>query len=86
MTRRTHRPTPAPSGPEATSSPPPWWRVGMVWMVLGLPAIAVVGSISAAVIAVKGADRVVRTPPNVVTAPAAELPAMQGRNHASTPR
>jgi hypothetical protein len=58
----------------------------MVWLVLALPAVAVLGSVTAAVIAVKGADRVVRTPDNVLVAPAAELPALQGRNHASTPR
>lgn len=76
----------AASGPADQPPVPPWWRVGMVWLVLALPAIAVMGSITAAVIAIKGADRVVRTPPNVVAAPAAELPALQGRNHASTPR
>lgn len=86
MTLSTPRQTATASGPQTPSPTAPWWRIGMVWMVLGLPAIAVIGSITAAVIAVKGADRVVRTPPSVVAAPAAELPAMQGRNHASTPR
>jgi hypothetical protein len=64
----------------------PWYRVGMVWLVLSGPAVVVVAGISTAVIAHKGADRVVRTPTVIEAAPSAELPAVQGRNHAATPR
>lgn len=60
----------------------PWWRVPMVWLVIGGPAIVVVAAIATAVIAIRGADVVITD-----KAPAAfsERPAMQGRNHAATP-
>lgn len=38
--------------------PVAWWRVPHMWLVLGLPAVAVIGSITAAVIAITGADPV----------------------------
>lgn len=37
----------------------PWWRIGMVWLVLGGPAVVVVAGITTAVIAYHGADTVV---------------------------
>ncbi len=37
----------------------PWYRVGMVWLVLGGPAVVVVAAIVTAVIAYRGADPVV---------------------------
>lgn len=39
-------------------SPVAWWRVPQMWLVLGLPTVAVLGSITAAVIAIVGADPV----------------------------
>lgn len=86
MTQATRSLPRAAAGAQPGTPVAPWWRVGMVWLVLALPAAAVVGSLTAAVIAVKGADKVVRTPENVVATPAGELPARQGRNHVSTPR
>jgi hypothetical protein len=83
---RSDRPSSASTDPRQQAPVPPWWRVGMVWLVVGLPAAAVVGSLTAATIAIKGADKVVRTPQNVVATPAGELPANLGRNHVSTPR
>ncbi|MFT3720707.1 nitrogen fixation protein FixH [Pseudorhodoferax sp.] len=64
----------------------PWWRHGMVWMVIAGPAAVVVAGIVTAVIAFQGADPVVQDP---AAAQAAEQsfdhqPAMQGRNHAAT--
>jgi hypothetical protein len=75
------RPT---SQPEKTE---PWWRVGMVWLVLGGPAAVVVAAVFTAVIAVRGADKVVTEAQRpAAEAPVSELPAVQGRNLATTPR
>lgn len=76
----------------------PWWRVGMVWVVLGGPLSVVVASIVTAVIAWRHIDPVI-TParPGVaetragddVTEPADPksplAPALKARNHAATP-
>lgn len=67
----------------------PWWRIGMVWLVIGGPLAVVVASLVTAAIAVHGAEEVLTRPPTPVTlssGDAAQLPAMQGRNHAVTPR
>ncbi len=45
--------------PERSEKPVPWWRVGMVWLVLGGPAVVVVAALSTAVIAYHDADPVV---------------------------
>jgi hypothetical protein len=70
--------------PETT----PWWRVGMVWLVVGGPAVVVVAAISTAVIAVRGADIVLTNLPAAMgpghTAPTALTPAREARNHAAT--
>lgn len=65
----------------------PWWREGMVWLVIGGPAVVVVAGITTAVIAYQGADEVLQVPPEarqVNARPTAETPAMQARNHAAT--
>lgn len=67
----------------------PWWRYGMVWMVIAGPLVVVVAGIVTAVIAFRGADPVVRdAAPARISATAAEdfdlQPAVQGRNHAAT--
>lgn len=51
---------PNPSNP---AKPLPWWRVGMVWLVVGGPALVVVAGIATAVIAYRGADVVLDTAP-----------------------
>lgn len=61
----------------------PWWRVGMVWLVLTFPAVAVVAGTTTAVIAYRGADPVVKTPR--ATSVSADAPAREGRNHVNTP-
>jgi uncharacterized protein len=70
--------------PEVT----PWWRVGMVWLVVGGPAVVVVAAISTAVIAVRGADIVLTNLPAAMepghTEPTALTPAREARNHAAT--
>jgi len=71
-------------GPEDADTRP-WWRYGMVWLVIGGPAAVVVAGIATAVIAINGADPVIREAATVVTTPDASTPAMQARNHAATP-
>ena len=72
----------------------PWYRYGLVWLVIGGPAVVVVAAIGTAVIAVRGADPVVEADyyrrgleiNKALAAPErAKLPALQGRNHAATP-
>ena len=79
--------------------PEPWWRVRMMWLVVGGPALVVAASIATAVIAVKNADPVLdkaeyaRTLEAARRLPAAEReaaliklqPAHQARNHAASP-
>lgn len=69
-------PTPA-RAQNAAVDDRPWWRYGMVWLVIGGPAVVVVAGIVTAVIAIRGADPVLDT--------RAEQPAVQARNHAATP-
>lgn len=65
----------------------PWWRIGMVWLVIGGPLLVVVASLVTTAIAVVGAEEVLTLPANVQNAAeASTLPAMQGRNHAATPK
>ena len=61
--------------------PEPWWSVGMVWFVLAGPAIVVVAGVVTALIALHGADPVLRVD---AATPAAHTPAVQARNHAAT--
>ena len=44
--------------PDPTDRAEPWWRVRMMWLVVGGPALVVAASIATAVIAVKNADPV----------------------------
>jgi uncharacterized protein len=66
----------------------PWWRYGMVWLVIGGPAAVVVAAIGTAVVAIRGADPVVTAPAasHAGAAPdAAQTPAMQARNRGAGP-
>ena len=74
MSNPRSRPEPGPALP--------WWRVRMVWLVLGGPAIVVVAAVVTAVIAVRGADPVITTEHEKSFA---DKPAVQGRNHAASP-
>lgn len=71
--------------PDETETRTPWWRVGMVWLVLAGPLTVVVAGILTAVIAVRGADEVLDTRPEAGRADAALKPAVEARNHAATP-
>jgi hypothetical protein len=90
-----HNPSAAPGAPAAESAAP-WWRFGIVWLAFGGPAAVVLASAATFAIAARHADTVVDTA-TAVTRPAegggAErlgalptAPALQGRNHAATPR
>lgn len=76
-----------PGSSMPTETPPPWWRVGMVWLVLGGPALVVVASLGTAVVAYLGADEVLVDTPSARHAPVqptGQTPAVAARNHAAT--
>jgi hypothetical protein len=55
----------------------PWWRHGMVWLVIAGPAAVVVAGFVTLALAALNPDPVLRT---------VETPAVEGRNHAATPK
>jgi uncharacterized protein len=67
---------------ESAAQPPlTWWRVPMVWLVIGGPAVVVVASFVTLALAILNPDPVLQV--DRATS-ASELPAVQGRNHAAT--
>ncbi|WP_369802406.1 nitrogen fixation protein FixH [Limnohabitans sp. DM1] len=65
----------------------PWWRFGMVWMVVGGPAVVVVAGLITFYIAASNPDPVLTVTPRTATQERQGItlaPAMQGRNHAAT--
>jgi hypothetical protein len=65
----------------------PWWRHGMLWLIIGGPLAVVLASLVTAAIAVSGAEEVLTRPaPSLNAKEAHLLPAVQARNHAATPR
>lgn len=62
---------------EQANTTAPWWRYGMVWLVIGGPAVVVLACIATLVLAVVYPDPVLRTG-------GAAVPAVQARNHAAT--
>ena len=73
-----------PCRPEMVQPSLPWWRVSIVWLVIGGPAAVVVAGIVTTVIAVRGQDVPLRKLP--VAQAEAHTPATQARNHAAAPR
>ena len=67
----------------ATDPAPPlaWWRVPMVWLVISGPAVVVVAGFATLALAIVYPDPVLVVEK---TANPAQMPAMQGRNHAAT--
>lgn len=64
----------------------PWWRVGVMWLVVGGLGIVVAGSFGLLGAALHGADAVVpQESPPVANAKAPQSPALLARNHAATP-
>ena len=88
------QPLPPPPAlyPPANAATVPWWHVGVMWLVVGGPALVVVASFALLATAVRHADVVVprvevrgaksELPTQSVTP---TMPAMQGRNHSATP-
>ena len=65
----------------------PWWRVGMVWLVIAGPAAVVVAGFATLGIALTHVDPVLQEPPVATAKGDASLqPAMKARNHAASPR
>lgn len=65
----------------------PWWRFGLVWMILGGPAVVVVAGFVTLYIAVSNPDPVIQVTPRSAQQERQGIthaPAMQGRNHAAT--
>jgi uncharacterized protein len=56
----------------------PWWRHGMVWLVIGGPLTVVIAGFATLSIAIAHPDPVLQT--NGAT------PAVQARNHAAAPK
>lgn len=75
-------PAVAPGKPASTGSQPPWWKLPIVWMVIGGPALVVVASLFTVGIAVKNVDPVLDTSKGQVSS-SNELPAVKARNHAA---
>lgn len=71
-----------------TSPNPRWWQVKMVWLVIGGPLVVVVASFITLAIALEGRDDILTggaAKAGSQRAPiAADMPAVQARNHAAT--
>lgn len=63
----------------------PWWRVGMVWLVLAGPLSVMVASFFTIRLALLHADPVIKDPVASSQASPALTPAVKARNHAATP-
>jgi len=64
----------------------PWWRIKLLWLVVGGPAAVVLAGVVTTVIATRGSDAAVQAP-SAARADAKALstaPAVQARNHVAT--
>ena len=61
----------------------PWWRHGIMWLVVGGPLTVVVAATLTAVVAIRGADLIVDDAG--AAKGGANTPAMKARNHAAQP-
>jgi hypothetical protein len=64
----------------------PWWRFGMVWLVIAGPAVVVVASFATLRLALVHGDQVINEPPAQKQSDDSHTPALKARNHAATPR
>lgn len=65
----------------------PWWRIRMVWFAFGLPALVVVASFVTLFFAIHGRDiPLAETGSAEAATESSQAPAMQARNHVTTPR
>jgi hypothetical protein len=86
------------SSKSVAESTKPWWRYPFVWLVVGLPASAVVAATASGILAIRNADPVVQEYQVGMRHAAAEAsiergaahgamePAERARNHAATPQ
>jgi len=74
--RTINTPADIPSGKNQ-----PWWRVGMMWLVIGGPLVVVVASFATLTLAILNPDPVLVADP---ASSASERPAVEMRNHAAT--
>jgi uncharacterized protein len=80
--------------PNPVTPPLPWWRFGMVWMVIGGPAVVVVAACVTGYIAMSAPDPLVAQDyyrrgidiNKTLSQQGTLAPAVQARNHAATPR
>jgi hypothetical protein len=82
--------------PESSPAPRPWWRYGYVWLVIAGPAAVVLATIPTVWLALANPEtlvtedyyrRGVEINRELAAREAAGLaPALQGRNHAASPR
>lgn len=79
--------SPADISPAVAVSPAvPWWRVGVMWLVVGGLGVVVIASFMLLATALRHADTVVPYAAVRAAAPITpNAPAMQARNHAATP-
>jgi uncharacterized protein len=71
------------TAPETGSEPSPaWWRLPIVWMVIGGPLLVVIASFATLALAIRHPDPVLDTSAAMAKS---QLPAVQARNHAATP-
>jgi uncharacterized protein len=67
-------------------APVPWWRVGVMWLVVGGLSVVVVASFVLLATALRHADVVLPHAAAQGAAPKTPAsPAMQARNHSATP-
>ena len=66
----------------------PWWRIRMLWLVVGGPAVVVVASFALLFVAVRGGDTPLLLPSTqaATASVSPQAPATQARNHAVTPQ
>lgn len=64
-------------------SRPPWYKLPIVWLVIGGPLVVVIASLITVGIAVKNVDPVLDT--SAKTSQPDQLPAIKARNHAAEP-
>lgn len=79
-----HTAAATPTANPASVSNPPWWKLPIVWMVIGGPALVVVACAITVTIAFTRVDPVLDTSKGHVRS-ASELPAHKARNHAADP-
>ena len=75
-----------PAQPPAENPSPAWWRLPIVWMVIGGPAVVVLASFVTLALAIRYPDPVLTETAAAAPSKRSELPAMQARNHAATPQ